>query len=133
MAYKVKHFLHQVNPRCVPSMAMHINCLHPVNSAAVERCLYALATLAQPFQTGFHHYWRCHQCILTLLTLCPPEPQSKLYTMRWTIACSKMLYGQRAAFSCDNRIRMAVRFSHVSSQVFLTGKGISGSQSSTPH
>lgn len=125
MASKVKHFLHLVNDKPPPNtyklqFPPHIH----IKSTAVVRCSYALATLVHAFQIGFRHYSGCHQCVLFLFTLSPPEPQSKLCTMRWTITRSEMSYGQRAAFSCDNRLRMAVGFSHVSSQVFLTGGGI---------
>ena len=133
MASKVQRFLHLVNGRCAPpynpphigrayklQFSPHIH----IKSTAVARCPYALATLVHPFWTGFQHYSGCYQYVLFLFTLSPPEPQSKLCTMQWTITRSEMSYGQRAAFSCDNRLRMAVGFSHVSSQVFLTGGGI---------
>ena len=57
-----------------------------------------------------------------------PWPQSKLYTVRRAITCLEMSHGQRAAFSCDKKLRMAEGFSHESSRVFLTVEARRGSQ-----
>lgn len=103
-----------------------------INSTAVERCWEAWAASLSPFQTGFTNCSQHRRCILFLFTSSPTSPQSKLYTVWWTITCSEMFHGQTAAFSCDKRLRMAEGFSHMSSQVFLTGGGLHGSRSSTP-
>lgn len=56
-------------------------------------------------------------------SLSPAKPQSKMYRIRWTVfyGIDKTVFSH---LSHDNRLRIAVRFSHVSSQVFLTAEGI---------
>lgn len=68
MANKVKHFLGQVKPRCLPSMAMHINYIH-INSTAGVCMLWQHWCIH--FMQDFITIQTCSQCILTLLTLCP--------------------------------------------------------------
>lgn len=103
-----------------------------INSTVVERCWEAWAAQLCLLQTGFQNCSQRSPLHSLLVYFKSTSPQSKLYTVWWTITCSEMSHGQTAAFSCDKRLRMAEGFSHMSSQVFLTGGGIQGSRSSTP-